>query len=91
MLALIEEGPVVRHGSRVQPASETWLVLDAMERPSHWHGVPDPDARPLLAKPTTPIKHLARRAITRPPGSRFMPAVCTDDQGQDPGRSGLSG
>lgn len=57
------------------------LVLDAHEHPARWDGVEDEIARPLIAKASTPIRHIARRAMTRPPESRFLPIVCTDDAG----------
>lgn len=57
------------------------LVLDAHEHPTRWDGVEDEIARPLIAKASAPIRHVARRAMTRPTESRFLPIVCTDDDG----------
>lgn len=74
---------LVQRGSGLAPLNRLTLVLDEEQRPLSWAGPGAPRAaRPLVARPRTPLRALAKRAMARPEGSRFLPVVCVDAEGR---------
>lgn len=80
---LIETTRVSREQG-ADPAADGSLVLDAYDRPLRWAlpGLDAEAARPLVVKAVTPCKAAALRAMARPPGGRFLPLVCSDEEGR---------
>jgi EAL domain-containing protein (putative c-di-GMP-specific phosphodiesterase class I) len=68
-------------GPRTGELDRPILLLDQHGRPARWMNVSDNASRPLIAKVTTSYKAIALRAMGRPGESRFLPIVCTDEQG----------
>ena len=82
--AVLDTWPNLAHknGPLVFPQKLT-LVLDSEQRPVSWTGPgASRAARPLNAKPHTPLRALAKRAMARGEASRFLPVVCVDDEGR---------
>jgi EAL domain-containing protein (putative c-di-GMP-specific phosphodiesterase class I) len=74
---------LIQRGSGIPLPNRLTLVLDEEQRPLSWAGpTAPPVARPLVATPRTPLRALAKRAMARPEGSRFLPVVCIDADGR---------
>lgn len=82
--ALLEQGATTFGTARGAIPLVLTLVLDEHKRPQRWdgRGVPLSDNKLLVVKGTTPVKAAARRAMARPEAERFLPIVCTDDEGK---------
>ncbi len=83
---LVGEWPAIASDvAAVTSTREATLLLDADCRPVRWYGSgitgADPQ-RPLVVKADTPLRATARRAMTRDLAQRFLPVVCTDDEGR---------
>lgn len=91
---LVDSWPSVETSSSATPSAEPTdrpveaaaltLVLDEDQRPLYWVGpaLRDGQERVLVVKLHTPLRALARRAMTRGDAARFLPAVCTDESGR---------
>jgi hypothetical protein len=84
--ALLESWPsVVLDDAPDTATAGLTLLLDGQQRPVAWRGPALgglQTERPLVVKLATPLRAAARRAMARNDASRFLPVVCTDDEGR---------
>jgi EAL domain-containing protein (putative c-di-GMP-specific phosphodiesterase class I) len=82
--AVLETWPsLAEKGGPVALPLKLTLVLDAEQRPVSWIGPGvSRGSRPLMVKPHTALRALARRAMARSEGTRFLPIICVDSDGR---------